>query len=104
MANSHRRRNVINKIRVNNNWLTEDNAIQKGVVDTFKRLLFEPGGWSLAFPNIPMDVLGAEDSRRLEDKFYEEEVFASISGLNGEKASGLDGFPIVFWSFSWEFI
>ena len=51
-----------------------------------------------------MDVLGAEDSIRLEDKFYEEEVFASISGLNGEKASGLDGFPIVFWSFSWEFI
>ena len=96
MANSHRRRNAINKIKVNDNLLTEDNAIQKGIVDTFKGLLSELGEWSLAFPNIPMEVLGVEDAGRLEDRFSEEEVFVAISGLNGEKASGPDGFPILF--------
>ena len=40
----------------------------------------------------------------MEDRFSEEEVFATISGLNGEKALGLNGFPIAFRSFSWEFI
>ena len=28
----------------------------------------------------------------------------AISGLNGEKAPGPDGFAIVLWSFSWEFV
>ena len=70
----------------------------------FKGLLSELGGWCPAFPNISMEVLGAEDASRLEDRFSEEEVFAAISGLKSEKASGPDGFPIVFWSFSWEFV
>ena len=50
MANSHRRRNAINKIKINGSWLTEDNAIQKGIVDKFKGQLSEPGGWRPAFP------------------------------------------------------
>ena len=40
----------------------------------------------------------------MEDRFFEEEVFAAISSLNGEKAPGPDGFPIMFWYFSWEFV
>ena len=71
MANSHRRRNAINKIRVEGDWLIDDNAIQKGVVETFKSLLSESGGWRPAFPNIPMEVVGEEDSERLKNTFYE---------------------------------
>ena len=104
MANSHRRRYAINKIKINGIWPTEDNAIHKGIVDTFKGLLLEPGGLRPAFPNIPLELLGAEDASRLEDRFYEEEVFVAISGLNGEKALGPDGFPIAFWSFNWKFV
>ena len=40
----------------------------------------------------------------MEDKFLEEEVLATIARLHGEKASGRDGFPIVLWSFRWEFM
>ena len=40
MANSHRRRNAINK-------LIEDNDIQKRVVDAFKRLLSDMGDGAL---------------------------------------------------------
>ena len=73
-------------------------------LSTLTRLIYDPGGWCTAFPDIPLDVIGDGDSVRLEDKFSKKEVLAAILGLNGEKASGPDGFPIVFWSFSWEFV
>ena len=62
----------------------------------FKGLLSEPGGWRLAFPNIPLEVLGTEDAGSLEVRFFEEEVSKAIVGLNGEKAPGPNGFPIAF--------
>ena len=36
--------------------------------------------------------------------FTEEEILVAISGLNGDKALGPDGFSLAFWSFSWEFV
>ena len=96
MANSHRRRNTINKVKINGSWLTEDTAIQKGIVDEFKGQLSEPGGWRPAFPNISLEELGTKDAGSLEVMFYEEEVSTAISGLNGEKAPGPDGFSIAF--------
>ena len=36
--------------------------------------------------------------------FTEEEVLAAVSGLNDDKAPRPDGFPIAFWSFSWDFV
>ena len=95
MANSHRRRNALKNIRINDSWFTEDYAIQKGVVDAFQNLLSDQGmaPW---FPNIPFDFIDEEDSNRIEGKFTEDEVLVAISGLNGEKASGLNGFSIVF--------
>ena len=40
----------------------------------------------------------------MEEAFSEEEVWAAISELNGDKAPGPDGFPLAFWSFSWDFV
>ena len=31
-------------------------------------------------------------------------VYATLSDLNKDKAPGLDGFPIDFWHFSWDFV
>ena len=69
MANSHRRRNAINKVRINGSWLTEDIAIQNGIVDEFKGQLSEPGGWRPAFPNISLEELGTENAGSLEVRF-----------------------------------
>ena len=104
MANSHRRRNAINKIKINGRWLTEDSAIQKGIVNEFKGQLSKSGVWRPAFPSISLEELGTEDADSLEVRFSEEEVYTAIAGLNGEKAPGPDGFPIAFWSFCWEFV
>ena len=51
-----------------------------------------------------MQALGAEDAGIMENRFSKEEIFAAILGLNGENAPRRDGFPIAFWSFSWEFV
>ena len=36
--------------------------------------------------------------------FTEEEIWAAVFGLNGDKAPGPDGLPLAFWSFSWDFV
>ena len=36
--------------------------------------------------------------------FSEEEIWIAISGLNSDKAPDPDGFPLAFWSFSWDFV
>ena len=96
MANSHRRRNAINKVKINGRWLTEDTAIQKGIVDEFKGQLSESGGWRPAFPNISLEELGTEDAGSLEVRFSEEEISTAIACLNGEKAPGRMVFRSLF--------
>ena len=44
MANSHRRRNCLSKIKIDGVWLTEEQEIKGGVVGAFKDLLTDPGG------------------------------------------------------------
>ena len=41
---------------------------------------------------------------RLEDRFTEDDIFAVVSSLNGDKASGPNDFPLTFWQFSWDFV
>ncbi|RVW78982.1 Exonuclease 1 [Vitis vinifera] len=44
------------------------------------------------------------DGEGLEEAFTKEEVFSALSDLNGDKASGPDGFSLSFWQFSWDFV
>ncbi|RVW39225.1 LINE-1 retrotransposable element ORF2 protein [Vitis vinifera] len=37
-------------------------------------------------------------------QFTEEEIFAALMGMNGDKAPGPDGFTIAFWQSSWELV
>ena len=49
-------------------------------------------------------MIGEDQAAKLEEMFTEEEILAVVSGLNGDKALGPDGFPLAFWSFSWDFV
>ena len=44
------------------------------------------------------------EAASLEDSFSKNEIWKAISGLNRDKAPGPDGFPLAFWSFSWDFV
>ena len=96
MANSHRRRNSISSIRINGRNLDKDDEVKEGLVRAFQCLLSAPTSWRLPFPDLDVHLIGEDHCAKLEEMFTEEEILASISGLNG--------FPLAFWSFSWDFV
>ena len=104
MANSHRRRNCLSKIKVDGVWLTEEQEIKRGVVRAFKDQLTDPGGWHPSMEGLDFNRIGDEDAAGLEEVFSEEEVLKALSDLNGDKAPGPDGFPIRFWQFCWDVV
>ena len=104
MANSHRRRNSINSICINGRRLVKEAEVKDGLVGAFQSLLTASNNGCPPYPDIHLNVIGADQSAKLEEMFTEEEVLAAVSGLSDDKAPGPDGFPIAFWSFSWDFV
>ena len=104
MTNSHRRRNSISSIRINGRNLVKEDEVKEGLVRALQCLLSAPTSWRLPFPDLDVNLIGEDHCAKLEEMFTEEEILAAISGLNDDEAPGPDGFPIAFWSFSWEFV
>ena len=104
MANAHRRRNCLKSISINDRKLDKEAEIKEGLVNAFQNFLSAPGGWRPLLLDIALNEIGYEEAARLEEIFSEEEIWTAISGLNSEKAPGPDGFPLAFWSFSWDFV
>ncbi|RVW43416.1 Transposon TX1 uncharacterized 149 kDa protein [Vitis vinifera] len=104
MANAHRRRNNVDRIKVNGDWLTEENDIREGIANAFKTLLSNPGDWRPSVSGLQFEMLEQLDANALETPFLEEEVFDALVGCNGDKAPGPDGFSMAFWLFAWEFV
>ena len=104
IANSHRRRNSIRSISINGRRCVKKPEIKEGLVGAFQSLLTASSNWCPPFPGLRFKVIGADQVPKLEEMFTEEEILAAISGLNGDKAPGPDGFPLAFWSFSWDFV
>ena len=67
-------------------------------------MLLALGGWSPSLPDLALNRIGFEEAAKLEETFSENEIWTAISGLNSDKAPGPDGFPLAFWSFSWDFV
>ena len=104
MANAHRRRNSMARVKINGTWLTEGNEIRDEVVNVFKVQLSTAGNWSPTLVAFPFARLEALEAARLEEPFFEEEVFEALKSFSGDKAPGPDGFSIAFWQFSWGFV
>ena len=104
MANSNRRRSSIRNISINGRRCVKESEINEGLVGAFQDLLSASSNWCPPFPDFRFNEIGADQVAKLEEMFTEEEILAAISGLNGDKAPGPDGFPLAFWSFSWDFV
>ncbi|RVW23312.1 LINE-1 reverse transcriptase-like [Vitis vinifera] len=76
MASAHRRNNAMDRIKVNGEWLVEEQEVREGVVNSFQQLLSEDMGWQADIGSIQM---------------------------NGDKSPGPDGFTVAFWQNAWDF-
>ena len=85
MANPHRRRNTIKKIKINWEWLTKDSRIRQGIVEDFENLLSEPGDWRASLMNLSFSRITEVEATSLEEPFTEEEVKVALTEMNGDK-------------------
>ena len=104
MANAHRRRNQLTRVKFSGRWLTEESEIKEEVSRVFQGLLADLGGWKPNIDGLIFERLGEQDVEGLEKSFLEEEVFGALSSFCEEKASSLDGFSMAFWQYSWDFV
>ena len=104
MTNSHRRRNSISSIRINGRRLFKEAEVKEGLVGAFQSLLLASNNWRPPYPDLYFNMIGVDQTAKLEEMFTEEEILAAVSGLNDDKAPRPDGFPIALWSFSWDFV
>ena len=100
MANSHKRRNTIDRIRIGGEWLEGEGEVRTGIVNAFEGLLSDPGVWRASPEGLEFSRLDALPASKLEEPFSEEEVHSALLDLNGDKAPGLDGITTAFWQFS----
>ena len=68
-----------------------------------KAFLSTPSSWQQHLHDLPFNVISEEQAAKLEGMFTEE-ILVAILGLNGDKALGSSGFPLTFWSSSWDFV
>ena len=95
MANAHRRKNSLLRIKIDGNCF-EESALKDGIVGAFKNLLSEKGDWRPSCEGLSFRGLEAFEASWLESDFSEE-VMEALTDLNGEKAPRPDGFTMAFW-------
>ena len=99
MTNVHNRRNWLSKLKVNGCWYTEENDLKNRVGGAFKKLYTDERGWHPCVEGLSFMRLASNEAKGLEIPFSKGEVFAALSNLGKDKASGPDDFTMAFWLF-----
>ncbi|RVX16623.1 hypothetical protein CK203_006131 [Vitis vinifera] len=87
MANAHRKRNRLNRIKVNGRSLTKESEIKEEIGRNFQALLTDPGEWKPSIDGLIFEKLEMGDVERLEKLFSEEEVFEALVACCGEEST-----------------
>ena len=77
MANSHRRRNFIKKIKIYGISFEEELAIRREVAGAYKDFLSNPGGWHPSILGLNFKEIGKDVAAKMEEPFTMEEVFTT---------------------------
>ena len=102
MASAHRRNNAMDKIKVNGEWLVEEQEVREGVVNSFQQMFSKDMDWKTDIGRIQMDHISRQEAESLEIPFTENEIYSALMEMNGDKALGPNGFTVVFWQSAWD--
>ena len=67
-------------------------------------MLSEDSGWKTDIGRIQLDHISQQEADNLEILLSENEIHSALIEMNGDKASGMDGFTMTFWQSSWDFV
>ena len=73
-------------MKINENWVTKDADLKRGIVRAFKSLLMDTGKWRANIDGLTFQSINEDEASKLENPFTMEEVFTALSNLNGDKA------------------
>ena len=97
MTTAHRRRNSLDRIKINGVWLSEEQEVRTGIADAFKQLLTKDLEWKADIGGLNLNQISQQEAEILEFPFFEDEVHSALVDRNGDKAPGPDGFTVAFW-------
>ena len=104
MASAHHRNNSLDRIKINEEWLSEEQEVREGIANAFHQLLSEDTGWKVDIGRLQLDQISQQEAENLESLFTEDEVHTALMEMNGDKALGPDDFTMAFWQSCWDFV
>jgi hypothetical protein len=102
-VNARRRKNVIQRVKHRNGWVTDHEAKQQVILNHFSLVMRKGDARSVDFnwEGIHFDNPNLES---MGDPFTEEEVSNAIKQIPSDKAPGPDGFTWIFFKRCWDII
>ena len=97
MTNSRFRKNTIAHIKINGVWISIELEHREGISNAFQSWLSDDMAWRAEIDELLFSTLSPEKTSSLEFPFREDEVFAALNKMDGDKASGPDGLSLAFW-------
>ncbi|XP_042953621.1 uncharacterized protein LOC122290111 [Carya illinoinensis] len=94
VANSHRRSNNIEMLKIDGSECRDVQVINNHVVSFYGQLLTEQVGWRPKLEGLAFESIGPLDSNRLERSFEEAEVLEVVRKMARDKAPGPDGYSM----------
>lgn len=104
VANSHRRNNNIEMLKIDGVECGEEQVIHDHIVGFYVQLLIEPMCWQSSLDGLVFDAIGMSDVSQLERAFEEEEVAEVVRKMAKNKALGPDGFLMGFFQDCWDVV
>jgi exonuclease III len=101
MANSHRRCNRVETLRIEGVLSNDPNEVKEHIVKFYQNLYTEQSNWRPRMDNQAFSSIDEEDKAWLEREFEEMEVWEVVKGMEGDKAPGPDGFTMAFFQSCW---
>ena len=85
MANAHRRNNQLERIKINGEWLLEEQEIREGIANAFQSLFSEDMGWKADIGSLQFDQISLQEAENLERPFTKDEIHVALMEMNGIK-------------------